>query len=104
MLLKSGLNQDFLTYCMVKSMPELSNHLAVPQPKETVENILNPLKLKTVSVSVRAIIRASGSGSGLMAEVKRVLGGNTKWINAWLELVAGRHGWYAIKNILWKTM
>ena len=91
---------------MVKSMPEFSNHLAVPKPKETVylnadvENTLNPLKLKAVSVSVRAIIRASGRGSGLMVEVKRVLGGNTKW----LELVAGRHGWYAIKNILWKTM
>ena len=91
-------------------MPEFSNHLAVPKPKETVylnadvENTLNPLKLKAVSVSVRAIIRASGGGSGLMAEVKRVLGGNTKWINAWLELVAGRHGWYTIKNIFWKKM
>lgn len=110
MLLKSCVNQDLLTYCMVKSMPEFSNHLAVPKPKETVylnadvENTLNPLKLKAVSVSVRAIIRASGSGSGLMAEVKRVLGGNTKWINAWLELVAGRHGWYTIKNIFWKKM
>ena len=73
--------------------------MAVPKPKETVylnadvENTLNPLKLMTVPVSIRAIIRAIGSGNGLM-----------KWINAWLELLADRHGWYDIMNIFWKKM
>jgi len=53
-------------------------------------------------ISVRRMIQVSGSGSGLITEVKQLLN-NSYWANGWLFLkIVAIHGWYIIVRVCYR--
>jgi len=58
--------------------------------------------LITFPISVRRMIQVSGSGSGLVTEVKQLLN-NSYWANACLFLnMVAIHGWYIIVRVRYR--
>lgn len=55
-----------------------------------------------IHVNMQRIVRAFGSLSGTVLELKRIVS-HTKWNSAWIILIAEVYGWYLVKNIYWKS-
>ena len=54
------------------------------------------------TVSVKKLMRECGQASGLVLELKDIIG-NNRWHHAWLQLYALQFGWFAITNIYWRN-
>ena len=52
-------------------------------------------------VSVMSLIRKSGSCSGVVLELKRILN-FSRWNSAWLVLLLCPHSWFVILSIFWR--
>lgn len=70
----------------------IDNPYALPKPRFSGETFVN----------MQRIIRAYGSSSGIVTELKRIIS-SPKWNTAWISLFAEAYGWYMIKNVLWKS-
>lgn len=61
-----------------------------------------------VDISVKAIIKAAGKGSGLFFKLKELFGKNKMWSMAWLTMRHEKFGRYTVKDIFcwipWKDV
>ena len=55
-----------------------------------------------ILVNMQRIIRLSGSMSGIVLELKRIIN-SPKWNTAWISLFAEGFGRYIIRNIIWES-
>lgn len=54
-----------------------------------------------INISVQAIIKVAGEGSGLVFKMKELFGKNNRWENAWLTIRHEKFGRYTVKDIFW---
>ena len=67
------------------------------------QDILPKLKNNgEVQVDMQRIIRSTGSFSGLVINLKKILN-KERWNKAWIELFLLSYGWYVTKNVCWRT-
>lgn len=56
-----------------------------------------------IHISVEAIIKEAGKGSGLFFKLKELFGQNKMWRTAWLTMCHENLGRYTIKDLFWQT-
>lgn len=54
-----------------------------------------------INISVQAIIKEAGKGSGLFFKIKELFGKNNRWRTAWLTIHHEKFGRYTVKDIFW---
>jgi hypothetical protein len=102
-IIRIALQQDPLSRFRLQQVNQFFKH--VVEKVEPLRLYLDPDlygNLITFPISVRRMIQVSGSGSGLVTEVKQLLN-NSYWANAWLFLkMVAIHGWYIIVRVWYR--
>ena len=67
-----------------------------------VGNAFGLLGAVNIVVSIRRLLRAAGSSSGLALRLRELFARNSRWINAWIQVIALPYSRFIVTDIFWR--